>query len=226
MLAYEALEAGTRRGSSSFSTPIPTSSAPVARTGTTSSGWRPRARPAAARARSRPEPWQRLRLDEAPPGRLREPPRAGRDHARRRRPARSLGPRRRGHAPDRSALLGAPRGGRPARPRAAEPPGRRRARAARADRRARRDAAGGRPPRLLPAPRRLPGVAALRRPAGGARRGARLGGEERPRRGARAPRRARRPHRRRPLPRHAAHLGRGERARRLDPGARTSSAPT
>ena len=78
-----------------------------------------------------------------------------------------------------------------------------------ADPRACRHAGGGGPPRLLPAPRRLPGVAAVGRPAGGARRGARLGGEERPRRGAAAARRARRARRRRPLSRHGARVGGG-----------------
>ena len=66
-----------------------------------------------------------------------------------------------------------------ARPRAGEPPRCRRAWRPRAHPRSRRHAAGRRAPRLLPAARRLPSLAALRRPAGSARRGARLGGEVR-----------------------------------------------
>ena len=89
-----------------------------------------------------------------------------------------------------------------------------------------RDAGSRRTPRLLPAARRLPGLAALGRPAGGAGRGARVGGEERPGRGARAPRRARRARRRRPLPRHGAHLGRRERPGRRRSASSSLSAPT
>ena len=59
-------------------------------------------------------------------------------HARGRRARRPLGARRRRHAARGGALLGAPRGGRPARARAAEPARRRRARPGRPDRRARR----------------------------------------------------------------------------------------
>ena len=53
-------------------------------------GRRPRDRPPAARARRRPEPRQRLRLDEAPPGGLLEPARARAADARRGRPHRPL----------------------------------------------------------------------------------------------------------------------------------------
>ena len=108
---------------------------------------------------------------------------------------------------------------RAARARAGQPPCRGRARTGRDDRRARRHAGGRRPPRLLPAARRLPRVDAVRRPAGDPRRGARLGGEGRPRRGDRPAGRARRASRGRPVPRHAAHLGGGERAHRVDPAA-------
>ena len=127
---------------------------------------------------------------------------------------------------DRGALLGPPRGRRPARARARQPARRRRPRRPRPDPRARRHAGGRSAPRLLPAARRLPGVAAVRRSAGGARRGARLGGEGRPRRGDRAAGRARRARRRRPVPRHAAHVGGGERARRRRSARSSSSAPT
>ena len=89
-----------------------------------------------------------------------------------------------------------------------QPARRRRARATRPDRRAGRAdgscARGRRAPRLLPPARRLPGLAAGGRPAGGARRGARRGP-----RAATAPRRssarrARRGRRGRRLPRHRA----------------------
>ena len=62
----------------------------------------------------------------------------------------------------------------------------------------------GSTPSLLPPPRRLPRLGAHRRPAGGARRGARLGREGRPGRRAAAARRARSTRRGRPLPRHTA----------------------
>ncbi len=101
--------------------------------------------------------------------------------------ARPLGPRGRRHAARRSALLGPQEGGAAARARTGEPAGRRRARASRTDPRARGNAGRGSPSRLLPPPRRLSGLAALRRSAGGARRGARLGSQERTHRGARAP---------------------------------------
>ena len=65
-----------------------------------------------------------------------------------------------------------------------------------------------------------------RRPAGGARRGARLGGEGRPGRGDRAARRAGRARGRGSVSRHAARVGGGERARGRDPQRSSSSAPT
>ena len=142
-------------------------------------GRRPRARPAAARARRRPEPRQRLRLDEAPPGRLLERPRARPADARRRRRGSTSRPRRRRHAARSRRCSGATARSSPL---LGLEPGNLRVAAGlglpRADRRACRHARAGRAPRLLPAARRLPRLAALRRSAGGARRGARLGGEE------------------------------------------------
>ena len=178
---------------------------------------------AAARARRRPEPGQRARLDAAAPGRLQRPaaPRAA--AARRRRVARGLGARRGRHPADRRAVLGPParhRGARrrgrlpaqPARGRGPRPAGRhRRARRRRRDRlpRRRRSARFYRPHSGFPA------WTPSRRPAGGARRGAGLGGAQRPQRGHRAPRRARRAPGERRLPRHAADVG-----RRVGPGGR------
>src|SRR5256885_987132 len=76
------------------------------------------------------------------------------------RPARA---RRRWHAAHRGALLGSPRGRRPARARAAQSARCGRAGSDRSDRRGRRHARCGCAPRLLPAARRLPRLATLRR---------------------------------------------------------------
>ena len=176
---------------------------------------------------------QRLRLDEAPPGGLRERPGARRAAARRRRPHRPVRPRRRRDAARPRALLGAPRGRGSPRPRAAQPACRRRARPCRPDRRARRHAGCRCAPRLLPAPRRLPRLDAVGRSPGDPRRSARLGGEERPRRGDRSPGRAGSAGGRGSLSRDAARVGCGQRAHRRRPAprrarrrSRTSSGPS
>ena len=97
--------------------------------------------------------------------------------ARRRRAHGTVRPRRRRDAAGRGAVLGPPRGRGAARPGTRQPARCRRAGRPRADPRARRHAAGRRVPRLLSSSRRLPRLAALRRSPGGARRGARVGGE-------------------------------------------------
>ncbi len=84
-------------------------------------GQEPPGRPAPARPWRRSEPRQRLRLDEAPPGGLREPGRARAAPSRRRRATRHLSPGRRRHAADRGPLLGTSRGGTAARARTREP---------------------------------------------------------------------------------------------------------
>ena len=182
-------------------------------------GGRPRARRAAARARRRRQPRQRLRLDEAPPGRLRQRPDA-RGLVLAAAARTDLSARGDGGTPLVAALFWGHRevvdllGLEPRNLRVAaglggldlidELGG---------------HARRGRAPRLLPPARRLPGVAAVRRSAGDPRRGARLGGEGRPRRGDRPARRARRPGRRGSVSRHAARLGGGERAVGGDPPA-------
>ena len=88
---------------------------------------------AAARAWRRPEPRQRLRVDEAAPGRLRQRPRACQADARRRRAHRSVCPRRRRHAARRGAVLGPSRGRRAVGPGTRQPASRGRARRPRAD---------------------------------------------------------------------------------------------
>ena len=105
------------------------------------------------------------------------------------------------------ALLGSPRGRRPTRARAAQLARRCGARAVDLIDELAGTPRSRRAPRLLPSARWLSRLAALRRSAGDPRRGARLGGEERPRRGDRPARRARRRPRRRSVPRHPAHLG-------------------
>src|SRR4051812_39828635 len=179
----------------------------------------PRARPARCGRRSGAR--QRPRLDAAAPGGLLQPAAAGAHAARRGRAGRRLRARRRRHAAGRRALLGPSRGHRGAgraRRAPAQPARRRRGRAPgprRGARRARR-APGGRgrrAPRLLPPAQRVPGLAPVGRCAGDPRRGARLGGAQRPRRGPRAARRARCAPRCRRLPRQRADVGRGERAR-------------
>ena len=187
MLAYRAVEDERPRSARRASRPQPRAgrAARHQRQRPARHGRRPRARPAAARARRRSEPRQRLRLDEAAPGRLLQRPRAraamlaagGRT---------DLSARGDGGTPLVAALFW---GHREVVDLLGREPRNLRVAAGLGDVELIRELAGtpagGRPPRLLPSARRLPGVAALRRSAGDTRRGARLGGEGRPRRGDR-----------------------------------------
>ena len=194
--AYRAVEAHDLTAAGALLDRFPELVAGAARTATTCSAW-----PAATcdgatvalllergadPARANAHGWTPLHQAATAAGR----PRAA--AARRRRARRRLRARRRRHAARRRAVLGPPVTRRAARPdrgrpgnlRVAAGLGRRRH-----DRRPGRAAdarsRGRRPPRLLPPARRLPGVEAVRRPAGGARRGAVVGRAQRPRRGAR-----------------------------------------
>ena len=223
------LEAGDRGGArASCSTSTRSSSGSAARTATTCSGWpaMPRARPAAARARRRPEPRQRLRLDEAPPGRL--PNDRGLAQLMLEAGGRTdLSARGDGGTPLVAALFWGHRevvdllGLEPRNLRVAAGLGR-------------LDLIASSPGRRQPAR-----TAAFYRPHGGfpawepsddpqemLDEALVWAAKSRPRRGDRAARRARRARRRGSVPRHAAHVGGGERPRRRRSGGSSSSAPT